>query len=54
MRTLTLGLGFGVIAGVAIATATINSMYPDVTKRMLRDGKRMVRSTRRTIGHFIG
>ncbi len=54
MRTLTLGLGVGMIAGVAMATVAINSMYPDIPKRMMRDGRRLVRSTRRTIGNIMG
>lgn len=54
MRTLTLGLGVGIVAGIAMATAAINSMYPDVPKRMMRDGRRAVRSTRRAINNIMG
>lgn len=54
MRTLTLGLGVGIVVGTAMATAAINSMYPDVSKRMLRDGRRAVRTTKRAIGNIIG
>lgn len=47
MRTLHMSLG--VIAGAAITLAVVNSLYPDVPKRMMRDGRRFARSTRRTI-----
>lgn len=54
MRTLTLGLGVGIVAGAAIAATAINSMYPDVPKRMMRDGRRMVRTTKRAMSHMMG
>ncbi len=44
----TLSLGFGMVAGAAIALTFVTSMYPDVPKRMARDGRRFVRTTRRT------
>ena len=47
MRTIHMGLG--VIAGAAIALTVVNSLYPDVPKRMMRDGRRFVRQTRRTV-----
>ena len=50
MRTIAMGLG--IIAGAAITLTAINSMYPDVPRRMMRDGRRMVRNTRRTICDF--
>ncbi|MEG1523612.1 MAG: hypothetical protein RRZ24_07650 [Clostridia bacterium] len=46
MRTLSMGLG--VLAGAAITLTIVNSMYPDVPKRMVRDGRRFARTTRRT------
>ncbi len=52
MRSLTLGIGLGVLAGMAMATAAINSMYPDVPRRMMRDGRRAVRCTRRAVSHI--
>lgn len=54
MRTMSLGLGVGIVAGAAIAAAAINSLYPDVPKRMARDGRRAMRVTKRAIGHFMG
>lgn len=54
MRNLTLGLGIGVVTGVAMATMAINSLYPDVPKRIMRDGRRAVRSTKRTLNHIMG
>jgi len=52
MRILTLGVGIGMVAGMALATAAINTMYPDVPRRMMRDGRRVVRCTRRTVNHL--
>ncbi len=46
MRTIDMGLG--VLAGAALTLAIVNSCYPDVPKRMMRDGRRFVRQTRRT------
>lgn len=54
MRSISLGLGLGLVAGMAVATAAINSMYPDVPRRMVRDGRRAVRTTKRAIHHFMG
>ena len=39
----------GVIAGAAITLVLVNSMYPDVPRRLARDGRRFVRQTRRTV-----
>lgn len=55
MRTLYSGLG--VLAGAAITLAVVNSLYPDVPRRMARDGRRFIRSTRRSIcdlGEMMG
>lgn len=45
----SLALGLGMVAGAAIALSVVDSMYPDVRRRMMRDGRRMVRHTRRTM-----
>ena len=47
MKTLQMGLG--AVAGAVITLAMVNCMYPDVPKRMVRDGRRMIRSARRTV-----
>lgn len=55
MKSITLGIGM--IAGAAIALTAINSLYPDVSKRMLRDGRRAARNAKRTasdIGDLMG
>ena len=52
MRTLPMGLG--AIAGAVITLTIVNSMYPDVPKRMVRDGRRFIRSTRRTACDLSG
>lgn len=33
----------GTIAGMAAATAAISIIYPDVSRRMLRDSKKMLK-----------
>ncbi len=43
----TLHMGLGAVAGAAITLAVVNCMYPDVPKRIARDGRRMIRSARR-------
>ena len=50
MRSLAMGLG--VIAGAAITLTAINSMYPDVPRRLVRDGRRLCRNARRTATDF--
>ena len=40
-------LGIGMAAGAALAVTLINSLYPDVPRRMVRDGKRMWRKSKR-------
>lgn len=47
MRTIHMGLG--VLAGAALTLAIVNSCYPDIPRRMMRDGRRFVRQTRRTL-----
>ncbi len=47
MRSLAIGLGM--IAGAAVTLTAISSMYPDIPRRMMRDGRRVVRNTRRTV-----
>lgn len=42
-----LAMGLGMIAGAALAVTAITTMYPDVPRRMLRDGKRAVRTGKR-------
>lgn len=37
----------GIAAGVAV-TAAVTAMYPDVSRRLLRDSKKMWRSGKRT------
>ena len=48
----TVAMGLGVVAGAAIALTVVNSLYPDVSRRMMRDGCRMVRCTKRKVRHF--
>ncbi len=52
MRYLSVGIGIGMVAGMVAATAAINSMYPDVPRRMVRDGRRAMRSTKRVVGQW--
>lgn len=39
----------GVATGIAVATATIGVMYPDVTRRMQRDGKRLLNAGKKLV-----
>ena len=39
----------GIAAGMAIAAAAITIVYPDVYRRMMRDGKRAVKNGKRFI-----
>ena len=42
-----LAMGLGAIAGAALTFTAVNAMYPDVSRRMMRDGKRAFRSAKR-------
>ena len=41
-------IGFGMAAGMAVAVTAVNALYPDVWRRMKRDGKRAARSIKRS------
>ena len=49
----TLPLMIGMAAGMAVAAAAVCAMYPDVSRRMMRDGKRLVRCGRRTVERIL-
>ena len=40
-------LGIGMAAGAALAVTAITMIYPDVSRRMMRDGKRAVNMGKR-------
>lgn len=42
-----LALSIGMVAGAALAVTAITAMYPDVPRRMKRDGKRAVNMGKR-------
>ncbi len=46
MKTITFVAGLA--AGMAVATAAVTAMYPDVSRRLLRDSKKMWRNGKRT------
>lgn len=46
-------LVIGVAAGVTLASAALMSMYPDVSRRMLRDSRRAARCTQRKLNHMF-
>lgn len=52
MRMLSVGLGMA--AGAAVTLLAVDSLYPDVKRRMVRDGKRAVRTAKRTISDITG
>lgn len=39
----------GLAAGTVMAAAAMTALYPDVSRRMLRDGRRMVRQGKRAV-----
>ncbi|MDO5112442.1 MAG: hypothetical protein Q4E65_09060 [Clostridia bacterium] len=39
----TLPFIIGIAAGITVAAAAVTSLYPDVPRRMMRDGKKMCR-----------
>lgn len=47
-----LAMGIGMVAGAALAVTAITSMYPDVPRRMLRDGKRAFRAGKRMMSNM--
>ena len=42
------GVGLGMVGGMALAVTAVNAIYPDVWRRMKRDGKRAARAIRRS------
>lgn len=40
----------GMAAGAALAVTAVSAMYPDVMRRMKRDGAKTLRSIKRTAG----
>lgn len=42
-----LAMSIGMVAGAALAVTAITTMYPDVPRRMKRDGKRALHMGRR-------
>ena len=42
------GVGLGMIGGMALAVTAVNAIYPDVWRRMKRDGKRVARAISRS------
>ena len=50
----SIALGLGMMAGAALTLTVINSLYPDVSKRMARDGRRAARSAKRSVMDFTG
>ncbi len=44
----------GIAAGMAMATAALTGMYPDITRRMARDGKRVVKCGKKAASQISG
>ncbi len=49
----TLPFMIGVAAGITLTAAAVTSMYPDVPRRMMRDGKKMCRCGMRAVQHML-
>lgn len=45
----TAALGIGMVAGAALAVTAMTAMYPDIPRRMKRDGMRLVRNGKRML-----
>jgi len=43
----------GVAAGMAVAGAAVTAMYPDVSRRVCRDARRLARCSRRKMGDMF-
>ena len=43
------GFASGVALGMAAAAAAVTAMYPDIPKRMKRDGKKLLRGMTRML-----
>lgn len=43
------GFVTGMALGMAAAAASVAAMYPDVPKRMMRDGKHLVRAAKKML-----
>ena len=48
----SLAMGLGMVAGAALAVTAITTIYPDVPRRMKRDGKRMLHMGKRMVSGF--
>ena len=44
----------GLAAGAVVATAAVTAMYPDVSRRMIRDSKHALRCGKRAMGRIGG
>ena len=42
------GVGLGMVGGMALAVTAMNALYPDVWRRMKRDGKRAARAIQKS------
>ena len=47
MRKLSFMIG--IAAGIAVTAATVGTMYPDVSRRAMRDGRRLCKTGKRAI-----
>lgn len=46
-------LMIGLACGVAVGAAAVCAAYPDVSRRMMRDGRRMARRCKRTVEQIV-
>ena len=44
----TAGVGLGMVGGMALAVTAMNALYPDVRRRIKRDGKRAARAIQKS------
>lgn len=47
-RMKSTSIGIGMLGGMALAVTAVNALYPDVWRRMKRDGKRAARAIQKS------
>ena len=49
-RKFVVGMMAGAVAGIAASAYALNCVRPDVTAKLMRNGKRVIRSCRKQVG----
>jgi len=43
----------GIATGMVVSVAAVTAMYPDVSRRMMRDGKKMIRNGKKMVNKMF-